>query len=68
MPKCKICDSEITSGVMVHADCWRDEANKTVTAICADYCKWPDLAIDEQELESICDNCDLAKLFNLVVE
>ena len=42
----------------------RNRINDVIEDMCDHYCMWPEKAVDDYELEDVCDNCPLNNIVN----
>ena len=66
MAKCKFCGKPVKAATVHHSACWEQKAEELAQIFCDDYCHWPFVCQDEDELEEQhCDSCALIRLLNL---
>lgn len=62
MSKCKCCGKPVISAPIFHAACVERAVNEDIMpVICEQFCKWPYLIEDQEEMDQRCDSCDLEK-------
>lgn len=66
MANCKFCGKPVKAASVHHAACWEKKADELAQIFCDEYCHWPFVCADEEELnEKHCDDCALIKVLNL---
>ena len=66
MASCKICSQPVIAGSVMHEECLKEEAEKLAEIICDEYCHWPFVCQDEEELnEKHCASCEVLKMLGL---
>lgn len=68
MPNCKFCGTPVKAANVFHSACWEKQVEEIAEDFCDNYCHWPFVCKDEDELnEQHCDNCALIRVLNLGV-
>ena len=66
MAKCKICGQSVRTANVFHSACWEREAHKVAEKFCNDYCRFPHMELDDEQLNELyCSTCVLVQLLNL---
>lgn len=66
MANCKFCGKSVKCAEVHHTACREKAAEELCAVFCDEYCRWPFVCKDEDELQELhCDQCPMPRLLNL---
>ena len=66
MPNCKYCGQPVTAAPVFHTACWKAKLEDAAQIFCDQFCRWPWLCQDQEDLEEHCNgDCPFLSLLNL---
>lgn len=71
MPNCKKCGKPVTVAPIICSECQAAMSPEAVESImeklCDDYCRWPLVHMNEEEMAAKCDKCEIDAMIRAMV-
>lgn len=68
MANCKFCGKPVKTARVQHRECLIAAAASMFQIFCDDFCKWPSLYEDEEQMhEQRCSECPILNIINLKI-